>query len=178
MGMPISARRAGEDSDGGANQFLPTRFEVPLRADDLTSHVLDVGRRIRSTRDEAALALVAPLAGALSRLPRFMLTNLFSGVLRGQDFLASNVPGAPVPLYFAGAEMTALVAFGPLSGTALNVTLISNCHNVHIGVSHDPVAIPDGDALTACLERGIDEALELARPARPVSKAKKTKPRR
>ena len=83
-----------------------------------------------------------------------------------------------MPVYFAGAAMTAMVAFGPRSGTALNVTLLSNCQNVHIGVSHDPEAIPDGDALIACLERGIDEVLALGRPARRSSKAKNTKPRR
>ncbi len=183
MGMPISARRPGHDTANGANQFLPARLEVPLGAFDVQTHVHDVGRRIRATRDEPALALIEPLAGVLSRLPRFVLTNLFSGVLRGQDFLASNVPGAPVPIYFAGAEMTAMVAFGPLSGTALNITLFSHCRNVHIGVSCDPEAIPDSEALIACLERGIDEVLGLGRTSPPVApakkpKAKNSKPRR
>jgi diacylglycerol O-acyltransferase len=182
MGMPINARRPGDEATSGANQFLPTRFEVPLGVSEVAGHVQEVSRRIRTQRDEAALGLVAPLAGVLSRLPRFVLTNLFSGLLRGQDFLASNVPGAPVPVYFAGAEMTSMVAFGPLSGTALNITLFSHCRNVHIGISHDPEAIPDGDALVACIEYGIDEVLSLGHPApAPApepSKAKNRKARR
>lgn len=36
----------------------------------------------------------------------------------------------------------------------------------------------DGDALTACPGRGIDEALELGRPAWRASKAKNAKLRR
>ena len=72
-------------------------------------------------------------------------------MVRGQDFLASNVPGAPVPVYFAGAELTSMLAFGPLGGTALNVTLLSHCATVQIGVNHDPQAITDGPRLRACL---------------------------
>ena len=172
MGMPVNARREGADASGGANQFLPTRFEVPLAIDDAREHVRAVRDLIRSQRDEPALDLVEPLAGLMSRLPRFVLTNVFSTVLRGQDFLASNVPGAPVPLYFAGAELTAIIAFGPLSGTALNATLISHCDTVHIGINHDPDAIRDGAALAACLAQGIDEVLALG--AAPVAKPKRS----
>ncbi len=180
MGMPINSRRDGASPATGANQFLPTRFEVPLAIDDPRDHVLAIRALVRSQRDEPALALVEPLAGVISRLPRSVLTNLFGAVLRGQDFLASNVPGVPVPVYFAGAEVTAMVAFGPLSGTALNVTLLSHCDNVHIGVNHDSEAIRDGAALAICLERGIDGVLALGTPVATTKKpkAKKPKPRR
>ena len=79
--------------------------------------------------------------------------------------------------------LMAMFAFGPLSGTALNVTLLSHCDNVHIGINHDPEAIHDTDALAICLERGIDEVLALGTPvakakAKVKAKAKKPMPRR
>lgn len=176
MGMPINARR-DDAAARGANQFVPARVEVPLRADDVREHVRDVQARVRAQRDEPVLALVDPLSSIVSRLPRVVLTTLFAQVLRGQDFLSSNVPGAPVPVYFAGAELTSMLAFGPLSGTALNVTLLSQCGTVEIGITHDPVAIPDGDRLRACLAAGIDEVLALGEPAPAPRKARGSKPR-
>lgn len=176
MGMPINARREGAASRG-ANQFLPTRFEVPLAIADVREHLRQVHVLVRAQRDEPALALLEPLAGLVSRLPRLVLTNLFATVLRGQDFLASNVPGAPVPVYFAGAELTSMLAFGPLGGTALNVTLVSHLDTVNIGVNHDPHAVPDGTRLTACLAAGLDEVLAIGTPPAPAprsARAKKT----
>lgn len=167
MGMPINARRDGGPTRG-ANQFVPTRFEVPLATTDVREHLQQVHGLVRAQRDEPALALLEPLASVVSRLPRVVLTNVFATVLRGQDFLASNVPGAPVPVYFAGAELTSMLAFGPLGGTALNVTLVSHCGAVHIGINHDPHAVPDGDRLTACLAAGLDEVLAIGTPATPA----------
>ncbi len=168
MGMPISSRRDGKNgaTTASANQFLPTRFEVPLAIDDAREHVAAVHALIQAERHRPALELVEPLAAVLSRLPRFALTNLFATVLRGQDFLASNVAGAPIPVFLSGARMTAMIAFGPLSGTALNLTLLSYHDTVYIGINHDPDAISDGDALTQCLAVGIDEVLALGAPAK------------
>jgi hypothetical protein len=59
-----------------------------------------------------------------------------------------------------------IIAFGPRSGTALNITLLSHDGTAHLGVNHDPVAIPDGEALVAALADGIDEVLALGAPRR------------
>ena len=48
-------------------------------------------------------------------------------MLKGADFVTSNVPGAPFPIYSGGAELERMYAFGPLSGAAVNVTLLSHC---------------------------------------------------
>ena len=45
----------------------------------------------------------------------------------------------------SGAGKSTIVQLLPrLSSTALNVTLLSLCDNVHIGINHDPEAIHDG----------------------------------
>jgi diacylglycerol O-acyltransferase len=174
MGMAISVRGAnGTNASApplpgtapGANQFLPTRFDVPIDLDDPRSHVAAVRDLVRSQRDEPALGLVEPLSSVLRRLPRPLVTRLFATVLGGQDFVASNVPGAPVPLWFAGARVEGIIAFGPRSGAALNITLLSHDGTAHVGVNHDPVAIPDGAALVAALTEGLDEVLALGTPA-------------
>jgi hypothetical protein len=83
-------------------------------------------------------------------------------MLKCCDFVTSNIPGAPAPVFCAGAGVDALYAFGPPSGAAFNVTLISHCDTCCIGVVIDTTAVPDADTLLACLREGFDEILSLA----------------
>src|SRR5439155_6475653 len=99
MTMPINIRN-DDTSDLAGNQFAPARFAVPLT-------IADPIERMRATRDlvaqqraEPALSLAEPLAGILYRLPTTVTTGVFGSLLRGIDFVTSNVPGVPVPVYF------------------------------------------------------------------------------
>ena len=57
---------------------------------------------VRQWRAEPALELTGQLAGVLNRLPTSTTTALFGGMLKCCDFVATNVPGAPVPVFAAG----------------------------------------------------------------------------
>lgn len=72
-----------------------------------------------------------------------MTTAFFGSMLKGSDFVRSNVPGSPFPLYVAGAELERLYPFAPLSGTTANIALLSHCGTCCIGIDTDAVAIPD-----------------------------------
>ena len=76
-------------------------------------------------------------------------------MLRGVDFVTSNVPGAPIPLYAAGAEIVQQFPFGPLSGAAANITLLSWLDQVCIGINVDPASVTDPEAFHACLAEGV-----------------------
>lgn len=160
MVMPINLRESS--SAMGGNHFTPARFLVPMGIDDPAERILELGRIARAVRDEPAVALTDALAGVLNQLPTTITTALFGSMLKGADFVTSNVPGAPFPIYAAGAELERMYAFGPLSGAALNVTLLSHCGTCCIGVNYDAVAIPDHDVLMECIEQGFAEVLALA----------------
>jgi diacylglycerol O-acyltransferase / wax synthase len=160
MTMPINVRSAEQAMEGG-NQFVPARFPVPLDIKDPKERMRRLTGLVASERAEPALGMVAPIAGVLNRLPVSLTTRVFGGMLKGIDFVSSNVPGAPIPIYVAGSRLEANFAFGPLSGAAMNVTLLSYIDELHMGVNTDRAAVPDPDVLLECLQDGIDEVEKL-----------------
>ncbi len=158
MTMPINVRTEATQGVAG-NQFVPARFAVPMSITDPVERMAEMRALVTAQRGEPALALTQPLAGFLNRLPTSVTTGVFGGMLRGVDFVTSNVPGAPIPLYAAGAEIVQQFPFGPLSGAAANITLLSWLDQICIGVNVDPAAVADPDAFNACLAEGFDEVI-------------------
>jgi diacylglycerol O-acyltransferase / wax synthase len=159
MVMPINVR--GEGATLGGNHFTPARFLVPLQIADPEERMRELGRQARAVRDEPAVALTDALAMVLNQLPTPVTTAFFGAMLKGSDFVTSNVPGSPFPLYVAGAKLERLYPFGPLSGTAANVTLLSHCDTCCIGINTDAVAIPDTPDFAKSVEGGFSEVVAL-----------------
>jgi diacylglycerol O-acyltransferase len=156
MSMPISIRTAESEMLGG-NQFVPARFPVPLDIADPAARMTAVRDLVATQKAEPALALTMPIAGVLNRLPTTLVTQLFGGMLKGVDFVTSNVPGAPFPVFLAGAKVEGNFALGPLAGAAINITLLSYLDELQIGVNTDPAAVPDPEVLLECLHEGFEE---------------------
>ncbi|MDQ1392483.1 MAG: diacylglycerol O-acyltransferase / wax synthase [Acidimicrobiaceae bacterium] len=167
MGMPISLRQAGGGGKAGTegaggNQFVPTRFLVPLQIDDPAERMRVLHDLVASQRAEPALGLVDAVSLVTRRLPKAAQIGVLGGLLRTVDVITSNVPGVPIPLYLAGAKLEAQYPFGPRSGAAVNVTLLSYLDGLFIGVNSDPAAVPDQATFMACLRDGFDEVLKVA----------------
>jgi diacylglycerol O-acyltransferase len=154
--MPISLRHEG-DPEGG-NRITLERFAVPVGESDPGARVRMTGWRCRAARYEEALPLSDAVAGLLNLLP----SGVIGSMLKHVDVVASDVPGVAVPIYLAGAPVTRYFAFGPTTGAALNVTLVSYQGTCCVGCTIDTAAVPDPDKLMACLRDGFDEVLGLA----------------
>ena len=73
--------------------------------------------------------------------------------------VASNVPGISVPLYLTGAKVDSFFGFGPTTGAALNVTLMSYNGTCCVGITLDPAAIEEPNLFAACLCESFDEVV-------------------
>jgi WS/DGAT/MGAT family acyltransferase len=161
MTMPINVRTKARENVVG-NQFVPARFPVPVGIDDPIERMAAIRTLVEHERAEPALTLTDTIANVLNRLPATVTTNVFGSMLKGVDFVTTNVPGPPVPVYLAGARIDAQYAFGPMTGAATNVALLSQEDAVHLGINTDPAAIPDPDTFTACLRDSFEELCALA----------------
>jgi len=146
----------------GGNQFVPARFGFPVSIADPLERMAKMRELVAGQRSEPALSLAGPIAGVLNRLPVFLTTAMFGGMLKAIDVVTTNVPGAPFPIFIAGARMEANFGYGPLSGAACNMTLLSYIDEIHLGISTDPAAVTDPEVFVSCLHDGIAEVEKLA----------------
>jgi diacylglycerol O-acyltransferase len=154
--MPINLRLPSDPA--GGNRITLMRFEVPAGERDPARRIAEVGRRSKAARHERSLPHTNSIAGALNLLPPAVVASIFKHV----DFVASDVPGLALPVYLAGARVSRQVAFGPTTGTAMNLTLLSYCDSCSIGVTMDTAAVSDPDLMMKCLSAGFEEVLGLA----------------
>jgi WS/DGAT/MGAT family acyltransferase len=160
MTMPVNLRE-GESGDRAGNQFAPARFAVAVDVADPAERMRRIGRAVRTERSEPALPLTETIAGVVARLPQALSVNLFGSMLKAIDFVTSNVPGPPFPVYASGARVERMFGFGPLSGAAANVTLFSYDGSVNITINTDRAAVPDAGFLAECIAKGAGEVLSL-----------------
>lgn len=159
--LPINIRLP--DDPMGGNRITLQRCLVPTVIADPAARIRAIGPRILAARSEPAVPLTNAIAAGLNLLP----PSYIGEILKHVDFLVSNVPGPPMPVYLAGARMTGYHAFGPTIGASVNLTLISYCETCNIGVNVDTAAVPDPEALVAAFDAGFEEVLALAAPPLP-----------
>lgn len=154
--MPISLRT--ETDEAGGNRITLMRFDVPVGESDPARRIKAIHDRVSAVRNERSLPYTQLIAGALNLMPRWYIGS----VLRHVDFLTSDVPGVPVPVFLGGAAVRGQYAFGPTIGSSVNVTLLSYVDTCFLGVDVDTAAIPDYDVFHEALVAGFEEVLALA----------------
>jgi diacylglycerol O-acyltransferase len=147
----------------GGNSFSPTRFSAPAgpMAPAERFHVLSAAMRAKREGVTGGGAL-SGLAGVANLLPTSLVTSLARSQAAGMDFATSNLRGAKVQYFISGAAVTGNHPFGPLAGTAFNLTTMSYNGRLDMGLFVDPVAVQDPGELRDDLEAAYDELNEVA----------------
>jgi diacylglycerol O-acyltransferase len=153
--MPMSLREEGDEM--GGNRITVMRFDVPAGVADPAQRIREIHERTSRLRHEKTLPYTQWIAGALNMMPRWYIGS----ILRHVDFLCSDVPGIPVPVFLGGARVLTQYAFGPTIGAAVNVTLLTYVDTCSICIYVDTGAIPDYDVFSESLAAGFDEVLTL-----------------
>ncbi len=157
MGSPVDELRASmaistRTDASGANAFSLVRMMVPtgeMPIAERFQQITDATTHARSSNGGASLDTVAALSASL---PTSLITRVARQQAQTVDFATSNVRGAPMPLFVAGAQLLRNYPVGPLGGVAYNLTLLSYNHSLDMGVNIDTAAVDDPALLTKCLE--------------------------
>jgi diacylglycerol O-acyltransferase len=166
--IPISVR-TDDQRDGMGNQVtalvatLPTHLDDPRRQLEYTAERMQVAKRSNAVPADllqdvtrfAAPALAARAARVATRTrwaDRFRLP--FNCVI-------SNVPGPPIPLYYAGARIKALYPVSAIhDGIGLNITVMSYEDRVGVGIVGCRGLVPDLWDLMEHVHTALDELAE------------------
>lgn len=171
--VPVSIRdESSSHADG--NRVSAMLAQVP-------THLADPEARLRLSHEATLHAkgqqavLPQELFDEVTDFSPPVLTNTIFRMVFGSHLLnrlpafnvvISNIPGPPVPVYFAGAR---LLAHYPLSvvtdGLGLNITVISYCGHMHFGLIADRATVPDVDEMAHRLHDELDILLEAAAAA-------------
>lgn len=142
-----------DDAIGG-NAFTPTLATCPV-ASTTPGERFDIVRDLMRRGKEAAGSggdLMASAVGLAKLLPTSAVTSFARKQASGVDFATSNMRGAPVTVYIAGAKLERNVTLGPVAGTAFNATALSIVNTLDIGLHLDSGAIDDPDGFRECVE--------------------------
>jgi diacylglycerol O-acyltransferase len=167
---PVSVH--GDDSSEGTNQVSTMAVRLPVQEEDPVTQL----KLIREDTKAAKEMQNAMGADMLRDITQFAPPMLFNQAMRlyarsglanrhrpVQNGVISNVPGPPIPLYVAGAEVKAVYPFGPLiEGAGINITVISNQGNMDFGIIACPELAPDLDDVAQAWETAVGELLKRA----------------
>jgi hypothetical protein len=164
MGSPVDELRSSmaistRTERSGANAFSLARMLVPTGDMPISERFERIQTAAHDARDTGSSGSVDALAAVAATLPTSVITRLARQQAQTVDFATSNVRGAPVPLYLAGAQLLENYPVGPLLGVAFNLTLLSYNHSLDMGVNIDTDAVEDPALLQRCLQRAFKDLL-------------------
>lgn len=154
--MAISTRT----ESSGANAFSLARMLVPTADMPIAERFRAIQDASGAARASSSTASLETLAAVASALPTSLVTRLARQQAQTIDFATSNVRGAPVPMYLAGAMLLENYPVGPLGGVAFNLTLLSYNHSLDMGVNIDTAAVTEPERLRRCLERAFTDLVD------------------
>jgi WS/DGAT/MGAT family acyltransferase len=155
MAMPVSTRT---DRSATGNAFGVSRSLVPVGADPV-ARCDAIHAKLDNVRSEPVLSVLGALSGLANVLPTSLLVRLVRAQVETVDFTTSNVRGAPFDLFIAGSRFEHNYPIGPLVGTAFNLTTLSYCGSLDMGLHVNRGAIDDPGLLRDCVRESLEELL-------------------
>jgi WS/DGAT/MGAT family acyltransferase len=159
--MPMNVRAPGAEQLAG-NEVSGAFLELPLDIEEPAVLVMTIGEQVadwRADRDAVRVANVG--SGLINRLPGPICRRLMLSSLTACDATCTNVPGIPIPIWFAGAKNELVLGLGPRTGVAVHLTMTTFLEKASIGINTDPAAVRDPDLLTSFLEESYAELIGL-----------------
>lgn len=156
LGSPVEHLRASmavstRTESSGANAFSLVRMVVPTAPMPIEERFAAIVEITAAAREQGASAGLDALAALAGTLPTSVVTRLTRQQAQTVDFATSNVKGAPIPMFVAGAQLLENYPVGPLMGVAFNLTLLSYLGSLDMCLNMDTAAVSEPALLAASL---------------------------
>lgn len=170
MGAPVESLRASmaistRTAESGGNAFTLARMLVPTGEMPLPERFAAINEILATARSSSQSGSLDAIATLSTLIPTSVITRLARSQAETVDFATSNVRGAGVPLFMAGAQLLENYPVGPLGGVAFNLTLMSYMGSLDVGINIDEAAVESPSLLRDSLTEAFAELSSYA-PAR------------
>lgn len=167
LGAPVESLRASmaistRTEDSGSNAFTLARMLVPTADMPLPERFLAINEILQAAKNGSSNGSLEAIATVSTLLPTSVITRLARAQAETVDFATSNVRGAGVPLYVAGAKLLENYPVGPLGGVAFNLTLMSYMGSLDVGINIDEAAVESPSLLHDSLVESFAELASYA----------------
>jgi WS/DGAT/MGAT family acyltransferase len=179
-----AVRRYLRDGDALPKESMVAMCPVSTRGDDkglgneITSMAVSLAtdredpvERLNAIHDSSVLAKAAVQEGSfdvLTAIGECISPAMASLLVKSSsaaptamlpaNFVVSNVRSAPMPLYLAGAQIETMMPLSILqTGQGMNVTVISYCDKIDVGVIVDPELVADPQSIVDAFENALEE---------------------
>ena len=178
---PISVRGESEKGQLAGNQVSAMLANLGTEVADPLERVAFVHAEVCKSkaltdavgaRTLVEYSMRAP--GALSALGARVSSSLgIASVAQPMyNCVVTNVPGPPIPIYFAGAKLITQYGFAPLlDGVTLAHPIFSYCDGITISFVADRKIMPDPASYAQCLQESFDVLMAAAEKALEVAPA-------
>jgi diacylglycerol O-acyltransferase len=170
--VPVSVRTEDEKDAMGTNKVSAMFTSLATDVADPVERLLAI-HEVNKGAKEQHKAIGADL---LQNWAQFAAPTTFSLAARAysslkladrhaviHNLVISNVPGPPIPLYFAGARLVGLYPLGPvLDGAGLNITVLSYIDVVDWGLIACRELMPNLWSLAAAIPDALSELTKAA----------------
>lgn len=194
IGCPVSVRRQGEHGTLGnrVSMMFVECPSTPIGAEQRLAAVIRATSVLKSTGEAAAVELLVEasdwlppallgLASILntSAIDAFVgleerapaISRIFTLPPPGINFVATNVPGAQIPMYLAGRRMTSMIGCVPLAANiGYSVAIVTYNRQLVFGLMAEPKLMPDVDRMRAYAAEVAEELIAAAVRKEPVGK--------
>jgi WS/DGAT/MGAT family acyltransferase len=176
--VPVSVR-ADDDDTPGANKVSALFTSLATDVDDPMERLMRIHHANLGAKSEHR-AIGADFLrgwGELAAPTTFSLAaRLYSGMHLAErhpvihNLVISNVPGPPIPLYFAGSRLVSLYPLGPIfDGAALNITVVSYLDTLYWGFHTCPEVMPRVWDLANAIPEALAELRKASQDAEPAA---------
>jgi diacylglycerol O-acyltransferase len=169
--VPMSTRSEEQKGQGG-NQVIFLRASLHTDVADPVERLRKISQEMSGVK-ERQRAMPASLMGDWAQLPapalmaraarlyeNFQIQNYHTPAF---NLVISNVPGPPVPLYFAGSKVLNNYPISiPFHGAAFNITLMSYCGKLDYGLIADRDTMPDITRFSGLMQSALAALLQRA----------------
>jgi diacylglycerol O-acyltransferase / wax synthase len=167
--VPVSVHgksdRPGRNKISGMFASLQTQLSDPVERLKAIAEANSVAKQHSSAIGASLLQdwsqFAAPAVFGIAM--RLYASSRLTESMPVHNLVVSNVPGPQVPLYLLGCEVKAMYPLGPIfHSSGLNITVMSLCGNLDIGLISCPELLPDLWEMADEFAVGMEELLGAA----------------